>query len=221
MFIKSFKSVKSLNKNESGQAALETAIILIAFVVVASVFAFAILSAGSASTDKGKQAINAGLQGVQSSMSIKGGVTAGAGTAALAAAKPYADTVTFDVALVAGGSPVDLTQPSGTTLAPCTSTAPSGSAAATAPNSVVINYSDSLQSSANINWWACFVGKKNGSFPLLSDGDTAQITVDLSGLTSKAVASTAFTLEIKPPTGSVIDIQRTLPAAVAAVMNLN
>ena len=61
-------SVNKFNKNQSGQAALETAIILIAFVVVASVFAFAILSAGSASTEKGEQAIYSALENVQSSM---------------------------------------------------------------------------------------------------------------------------------------------------------
>ena len=69
-------SMVKLNKNESGQAALEAAIILIAFVVVASVFAFAVLSAGSASTARGEQAIYAGLKEVQSSMSIKGAVIA-------------------------------------------------------------------------------------------------------------------------------------------------
>ena len=67
---------QKLNQNQSGQAALEAAIILIAFVVVASVFAFAVLSAGTASTEKGQQAIYAGLEGVQSSMEIKGAVIA-------------------------------------------------------------------------------------------------------------------------------------------------
>ncbi len=66
--------MNKFNKNQSGQAALEAAIILIAFVVVASVFAFAVLSAGTASTEKGQQAIYAGLEGVQSSMEIKGAV---------------------------------------------------------------------------------------------------------------------------------------------------
>ncbi len=66
--------MNKFNKNQSGQAALEAAIILIAFVVVASVFAFAVLSAGTASTEKGQQAIYAGLEGVQSSMQIKGAV---------------------------------------------------------------------------------------------------------------------------------------------------
>ena len=70
---------QKVNQNQSGQAALEAAIILIAFVVVASVFAFAVLSAGTASTEKGQQAIYAGLEGVQSSMEVKGAVIA-AGT---------------------------------------------------------------------------------------------------------------------------------------------
>src|SRR5512145_311051 len=94
-----------LHKNESGQNALETAIILIAFIVVASVFAFAILSAGQASTEKGEQAIYAGLEGVQSSMNIKGAVIAEA--AAAGAAAPVV-SVSFTLSLVAGGDPVDL-----------------------------------------------------------------------------------------------------------------
>jgi flagellin FlaB len=217
MFIKSFKSVKSLNKNESGQAALETAIILIAFVVVASVFAFAILSAGSASTDKGKQAINAGLQGVQSSMSIKGSVNANAsGTTSV-------DQIVFDVALVAGGSPVDLTDPKGDVAAAC-----SGAVTVSASahkNAVVINYSDAAQTMADIPWSVCFIGKTNGAVNnLLEDGELAQITVDVTttaGLTKAPIANTAFTLEVKPPTGSVINVQRTIPAAISPVMNLN
>ena len=72
--------MNKFNKNQSGQAALEAAIILIAFVVVASVFAFAVLSAGTASTEKGEQAIYSGLEGVQSSMEIKGAVIAEAST---------------------------------------------------------------------------------------------------------------------------------------------
>ncbi len=98
---------QKVNQNQSGQAALEAAIILIAFVVVASVFAFAVLSAGTASTEKGQQAIYAGLEGVQSSMEIKGAVIAGTriGTPAVV---PNVETVVFTVALVAGGDPINL-----------------------------------------------------------------------------------------------------------------
>ncbi len=96
---------QKLNRNQSGQAALEAAIILIAFVVVASVFAFAVLSAGTASTEKGQQAIYAGLEGVQSSMEIKGAVIAKAGRCHSPPAT--SSNVVFTVALVAGGDPIN------------------------------------------------------------------------------------------------------------------
>ena len=69
--------LKMLSRNESGITALETAIILIAFVVVASVFAFTILSAGTFSTERGKEAIYAGLAEVRGTMTLKGSVLAG------------------------------------------------------------------------------------------------------------------------------------------------
>src|SRR5664279_6306394 len=94
-----------LNKNQSGQAALEAAIILIVFVVVASVFAFAILSAGSASTQKGEQAIYSGLANVQSSMQVKGAVIA---NGSLTPSPGNVTTIVFTVAPVSGGNPVKL-----------------------------------------------------------------------------------------------------------------
>jgi flagellin FlaB len=53
---------------------LETAIILIAFVVVASVFAFTVLSTGIFSAERGKETIHAGLRGARSSLELKGSV---------------------------------------------------------------------------------------------------------------------------------------------------
>ncbi len=91
---------KRLHREERGQAALETAIILIAFVVVAAVFAFTILSAGNASTDKGKAAINSGLQSVESTLSVKGAVIA------KSADKTKVDTVTFTLAVANSGAPI-------------------------------------------------------------------------------------------------------------------
>jgi len=54
-------------KQERGVTGLETAIILIAFVVVASVFAFTVLSTGIFSAERGKETIHAGLKGARSS----------------------------------------------------------------------------------------------------------------------------------------------------------
>ncbi|MCA0454608.1 MAG: flagellin [Chloroflexi bacterium] len=184
----------AMHKNEKGQTALETAIILIAFVVVASVFAFTILSAGSSSTEKGKQAIQAGLEGVQSSMNIKGSVIAqGSGG--------NVDDIIFTLSLVAGGSPVNMS---------------------TADKEVVIGYKDAEQFENDVSWdIAWIVSKQTPADDLLEEGELAELTVDLGSLGTPLSANTAFNLEIKPPKGAVLNLNRTTPAAIQPVMDLN
>ena len=63
-------------RQERGVTGLETAIIMIAFVVVASVFAFTVLSSGIFAAERGKETIHAGLKGARSSLEIKGSVVA-------------------------------------------------------------------------------------------------------------------------------------------------
>lgn len=187
-------SPSSPHQHERGQAALETAIILIAFVIVASVFAFTILSAGSSSTEKGKQAIEAGLEGVQSTMNVKGSLIA-TGTS------PHVNSIMFTVSLIAGGTPVNLS--------------------ATA-KAVVIGYKDQDQFVNNINWTISWIVSKQATpDDLLEAGELAEITVDLTSLNPRLAANTAFNLEVKPPKGAVLDINRTTPAAVEKVMDLN
>jgi flagellin FlaB len=188
-------NLKNLHNDESGITALETAIILIAFIVVASVFAFTILSAGSASTERGQEAIYAGLEGVQSSMEVKGAVIAKGDTTA----KTVTDLV-FTLAPVSGGDPVDLT-PGGT---------------------VVIGYRDEAQYLNDMTYTVTWVGASDGD-NLLEENELAEITVPVSGGVLTAgdlAANTAFTLEVKPPTGAVLSIGRTTPAAIEAVMEL-
>lgn len=68
--------LKKLYHDQRGITGLETAIILIAFVVVASVFAYTVLSAGIFSSEKGKEAVYSGLEQARSSMEVVGGVKA-------------------------------------------------------------------------------------------------------------------------------------------------
>ena len=67
---------RSAIRGQRGVTGLETAIILIAFVVVASVFAFTVLSTGIFSAERGKETIHAGLRGARSSLELKGAVVA-------------------------------------------------------------------------------------------------------------------------------------------------
>ena len=59
-----------------GITGLETAIVLIAFVVVSSVFAFATLPTGLFSSDEAKKTIQAGLGEAQGTLEVKGVVLA-------------------------------------------------------------------------------------------------------------------------------------------------
>lgn len=63
-------------QDQRGITGLETAIVLIAFVVVSSVFAFAALSTGLFSADKSKETINAGLSEARGTLEVRGSILA-------------------------------------------------------------------------------------------------------------------------------------------------
>ena len=77
------QELRGLVHDHRGITGLETAIVLIAFVVVSSVFAFATLSTGLISDDKTKETIKAGLDEAQGTMQVRGQVIAGAALATI------------------------------------------------------------------------------------------------------------------------------------------
>ena len=84
-----------------GITGLETAIVLIAFVVVAAVFAFVVLSTGLFSSERSKETVYAGLAKTRGTMELTGGVIATSDGTALT-------RIHFDVTLAAGGDSVNL-----------------------------------------------------------------------------------------------------------------
>ena len=88
-------------RNEHGITGLETAIVLIAFVVVAAVFAFVVLSTGLFSSERSKETVYAGLAKTRGTMELTGGVLATSNQTQLTA-------LTFDLTLAAGGDSVNL-----------------------------------------------------------------------------------------------------------------
>jgi archaeal flagellin FlaB len=178
-----------LHKNESGQTALETAIILIAFVVVASVFAFTILSAGSASTQRGEEAIYAGLEGVQASLQMRGAVIAESTGGAVT-------TVIFTVTPVNGGEPVNI-------------------------DDIIVEYRSETFRDNNIVIAEEWISHNDGAAAddLLEEGEVVEFTATIPAGAALA-ENTEFTLEVKPPTGGVLLINRTTPAGLSAFMEL-
>src|SRR6187431_857088 len=106
-FVRSAYSVlrnimRRMNRDERGITGLETAIILIAFVVVATVFAFIVLTTGIFSAERGKETVYAGLQKARGTIEVRGGVVA------TSSAPPAVDKIQFTVANTAGGDAVPL-----------------------------------------------------------------------------------------------------------------
>ena len=92
---------------------------------------------------------------------------------------------------------------------------------------VVIAYRDNVQQVKSLPFDVKWIVGDGDD--LLEEGELAEISVYLKytngspegELTTNALTTnTAFTLEVKPPTGSVIGINRTTPAALEPVMEL-
>ena len=90
----------------------------------------------------------------------------------------------------------------------------------------IISYTDNNQHVSDLPWTVQFIGKNNGD-TLLEQDEQAVITVNLEtvangGLLTKSPgAYDTFTIEVKPVTGASLIINRTLPAKIDPVMNLD
>jgi flagellin FlaB len=227
-------------KNEKGITGLETAIILIAFVVVASVFAFTVLSTGVFASERSKETVFSGLEEAKSSIEPRGSVIAYKG---LDGSTETIFKVQFVVSNAVAGEPVDLTAPyteggSGT----------DPDIVSNAEYKTVVSYTDKNQYLPDVPWSIDWVGNAN-SDSLLEEGEKAEITVwllerntgtaigsadsvgqyaaaDVNGSSGILETGTLigtndqFTIEIKPESGAVLTIQRTAPSRLDTVMDL-
>jgi archaeal flagellin FlaB len=195
---------KTMRRDERGITGLETAIILIAFVVVASVFAYTVLSAGIFSSQKGQEAVYTGLQHARSTLELKGDVVAESNGTAL-------QSLVICVASALNGMPIDMTEPADSG---------NGTAAGNSSNVVVVSYASKAIRTDDLYWTAAQLGKGNGDH-ILDPGETFEMTIDLTGAGETVGTYQTIDIEIKPPVGSVLVVERTTPAALADWMILN
>jgi len=198
--------VKTMRRDERGITGLETAIILIAFVVVASVFAYTVLSAGIFSSQKGQEAVYTGLQHARSTLVMKGDVVA----YSTGGASGTVDSLVVCVATALNGEKIDLTEPANV----------GGLAGNGSQNVVVVSYSSQGIRTDDLAWTAAQLGKGNGD-NMLDPGETFEMTIDLTGTGETISTYKTFGIEIKPPVGSVLVMERTTPAALSPWMILH
>ena len=195
-----------LGKDQRGITGLETAIVLIAFVVVASVFAFAVLSTGLLSSEKSKETVLGALSETSSTLTIRGEIIADANSN-----KTKIDTIKFTLSSAAqAAEAVDLGK-----------------------TGTVVTYLDSDQATNcdhKDNWspdnnadtseckwetsWVIGLGE------LVDPNEQVDMTVTLTNLTPLLGTSKEFTIQVRPNKGAVIIVNRTTPAEIKAIMSL-
>ena len=202
-----YKLIRYFLPDQRGITGLETASVLIAFVVVSSVFAFAALSTGLFSSDKAKETIQAGLAETRGSMELKGSVIL---TISVTGTSGIVSDIAFQVANAAGGESIDLT-----------------------PGKTLIKYTDAVQSKMFVST-AGFTATSLGSADtdkLLERNEVYEIklidlelsTHDTNDDTLKSTlgVNTTFTLEVVPPRGAVLFIERTTPVFLDDIVSLD
>jgi flagellin FlaB len=185
-----------LRRAQEGITGLETAIILIAFVIVASVFAYVVLSAGLFSSQKVKEAVNAGVGSTMAAVELKGDIMA----------KMSGSTVSeiyLFVGIPAAGTPVDFS-PSSANVSP-----------------LVISYMDADNMIPSMNWSITKLSTINDD-NLLDPNELFQVTITIPSSGNVSIGPYhKFSLEVKPADGPVLSIERTFPARINQYVNLH
>jgi flagellin FlaB len=217
MFAKFTKAMSNMH-SQRGMTGLETAIILIAFVTVAAVFGYAVLSAGLFSAERGKETIYAGLQQAKANMEVSGSVIVA--SAAPVETNCHIDSIRFTVRNAIAGTPIDMTNADGNNH--------TGDSSST--NRCIISLTTPNMYYNNIKWSTQAIGVTDGDY-LLESGEQFEVTVTLADLgkdTSDADwadddigPNTWFNIQVKPAQGSTMTLQRTLPAGLDNLMDLH
>jgi archaeal flagellin FlaB len=209
--------VRLFKLSQKGITGLETAIILIAFVVVASVFAYVVLSAGLFSSQKSQESIYQGLKTAQSTVEMKGALIATSTGGSIS-------QLSFTIGTAGSGGMQDFTPP----LAAGTA----GTCPPNSDNKVVISYVDEYQKVDDLFWTLQKIGA-SGTDNLLDTGEIFLITIgnNTAGINGGNLSdalfvhplgvNTPFTLEVKPPLGATLILERTTPGYIDHVLSLH
>lgn len=185
-----------------GLTGLETAIILIAFVIVAAAFAFAVLNLGFASTQKSGEVLKAGLEEATSSIELAGSVIAmGANTPS----GMKVENITLYIKTAVGKRPVDLSS-----------------------ETLVVSYLDPYKAVDKLTHGTQVeVSEIQGDGDTLIEyGEVFKIIIHVDQIYGGDPANVqlqpndTFIVEIKPLIGSILKVERRLPPAIDPVMDL-
>ena len=203
---------KSRVNGKKGLTGIETAIILVAFVIVAAAFAFAVLNVGYQSTQKAQDVMRAGMEQASSALELDGAVIAYKDST-----DDFVKNITFTIRLSPGKSPVSLDTDF-------------FAIAVTTQNkywpNVYYNNTDETtgicQTDATNNPVAACIYPilDAGASGYLEQGDKFLVVVAFNNSNVGPGANTEVSIELKPSIGNVLTIQRITPLSLTDVMFL-
>ena len=200
------KVLKRIHRDERGITGLETAIIMIAFVVIAAVFAYTVLSAGIFASQRGQEAVYGALEEARASLKIKGNIIAKSSNGS------NVTEVIITVAPALAGESIDMTPP--------TDTGDDGIADSGSNNVVVISFYNENRRTDDLDWSRADLGTGDND-NLLETGEKHEITIDMKGVGEAVTTQEEFSLDIRPPKGTTLKITKVTPASLDTVMILH
>ncbi|MDD3621356.1 MAG: flagellin [Methanofollis sp.] len=186
--------------NDEAFTGLEAAIVLIAFVVVAAVFSYVMLGAGFFTSQKSQEVVHTSVEQASASIEVRGDVY---GYDNKTSATGEIDGLQFNLALTAGGSPVDINKTVMTY--------------ATADTVQVLtrdlDAKDDDSKLAKGEWTVIKKVGNNDADNLVERGEQFVVNVKLP---QTLKANEHFNLEVKPAAGAALGLKRTAPPQIDA-----
>jgi archaeal flagellin FlaB len=192
---------------------LETAIILVAFVITAAAFAFVVLNMGFLTAEKAQSVISSGMSEASSALLVDSGVIGQFGSTGGDQADIDLTKLTFYIKLSQGHEPIDLDD-----------------------SKLVATYTNARCHGEiyNANGTCMTIqGVNSDGDSLCETGEKFKVTIDFSQLLNTAVdpAQAAqddvyahpyeeFRVELRPSAGAVLTIERQIPAIYSTIMTL-
>ncbi len=217
---------KGHGHNHRGVVGIESAIVLIAFVIVAAALAFVVLNMGFATSQKAKTAIVATLGEAGSSLQVSGKVFAWANSTG---AIPEIHVIGIPIKIASGGESVNLNQlftaikyvsdsvtyddiyEGVTSLDPSPSSIENGATQCVADFNPPID-SNPITSNPSGTTGACIYYTVNlNNNDILDQGEHAILAVIFGPATDRPVALDKVKIELIPPSGATLTVERQIP----------
>ncbi|MCW4014447.1 MAG: hypothetical protein NWF07_15875 [Candidatus Bathyarchaeota archaeon] len=202
-------------RNRRGVTGLETAIILVAFVITAAAFAFVILNMGFITSEKAQSVIASGMSEATSALMTDNGVVANFANVSLGEQSDICLTkLTFYIKLSQGHTPIDISD---------------SRLVATFTNER--HHGELYDVNGTIMTMTCVNGDGD---TLLEVGEKYRVDIDFTEIPNDGVDPAVvsrpdlychpyetFRVELRPSEGAVLSINREIPAVYVAVMTLD